>query len=262
MNRADRLNAILELLGESGRVEVETIMRELEVSAPTARRDLDALAGQQLLTRTRGGALSHSVAYDLPLRYKRARHGDAKARIAAAASDLVRPGDVVGLSGGTTSTAIAAALAARPDLMASGAQPSLTVVTNALNIAVQLVVRPQIKTVVTGGVANPRSYELVGPYSTSVLDQITLDLAFIGVNGVSPDVGGTVHDEREATINALMAQRAAKAVIVADSSKIGRRAFATLGVPDAVRTLITDDGIADEQRAAFEERGFEVIVAR
>ncbi|WP_348788593.1 DeoR/GlpR family DNA-binding transcription regulator [Leifsonia sp. NPDC080035] len=261
MNRAERLNAVLDLLAEDGQIEVEEIVAKLDVSAATARRDLDALASQQLLTRTRGGAIGQSVAYDLPIRYKREQHTPEKLRIAQAASALVPRGAVVGLCGGTTSTAVATVLGSRPDLMEPSPHPNLTVVTNAINIAAQLVMRPQIKTVVTGGVVHARSYELVGPYSDVVLEKITMDIAFIGVNGIDPIVGATVHDEGEASVNSLMARRATRSVVVADSSKIGRKAFATLGGPKVLTTLITDDGITDEQRAAFVEHGIEVIVA-
>lgn len=261
MNRAERLNAVLDLLAEAGQVEVDDIVEKLDVSAATARRDLDALASQQLLTRTRGGAIGQSVAYDLPLRYKREQHAPEKLRIAQAASALVPRGAVVGLCGGTTSTAVASVLGARPDLLEPSPEPSLTVVTNAINIAAQLVMRPQIKTVVTGGVVHARSYELAGPYSDVVLERITMDIAFIGVNAIDPVVGAMVHDEGEASVNSLMARRATRAVVVADSSKIGRKAFAALGDTELLSTLITDDGITADQRAAFEAAGVEVIVA-
>ncbi|GAA1439813.1 DeoR/GlpR family DNA-binding transcription regulator [Leifsonia poae] len=261
MNRAERLNAVLDLLAESGQVDVDDLVLKLDVSAATARRDLDALASQQLLTRTRGGAIGQSVAYDLPIRYKKEQHAPEKLRIALAASALVPRGAVVGLCGGTTSTAVATVLGSRPDLMEPSPHPNLTVVTNAINIAAQLVMRPQIKTVVTGGVVHARSYELVGPYSDVVLEKITMDIAFIGVNGIDPVVGATVHDEGEASVNSLMARRATRAVVVADSSKIGRKAFATLGGPKILTTLITDDGITAEQRAEFADHGVEVIVA-
>ena len=135
-----------------------------------------------------------------------------------------------------------------------------SVVTNAVNIAAQLVMRPQIKTVYAGGVVQARSYELVGPYSDVVLEKITMDIAFIGVNGIDPVMGATVHDEREASVNSLMARRATRAVIVADSSKIGRRAFATLS-QSTFNTFITDSAISASQLAAFADRGIEVIVA-
>ncbi|MFK4730818.1 DeoR/GlpR family DNA-binding transcription regulator [Agromyces mediolanus] len=261
MNRAERLNAVLDLLADGGRVEVDELVERLGVSPATARRDLDTLAEQQLLTRTRGGAVAQTVAYDLPLRYKNHQHTDEKERIAQAASALVPAGAVIGLSGGTTTTAIGNALASRPDIMESSPTPNLTVVTNAVNIATQLATRPQIKLVVTGGVLHPRSYELVGSYAEQVLNSVTVDIAFIGVNGIDPVTGPTTHDEREAAVNRLMATRAGRAVIVADSSKIGRTAFASMGGSRLFPLVITDAGITAEQREALAEQGYEVLVA-
>lgn len=261
MNRAERLNAVLDLLAETGQLDVDDIITRLGVSAATARRDLDHLASQQLLTRTRGGATGQSVAYDLPIRYKREQHAPQKQRIAIAASALVPRGAVIGLCGGTTSTAIATALGTRADIMESSPDSSLTVVTNAINIAAQLAMRPQIKTVVTGGVVHPRSYELVGPYSDVVLERITMDIAFLGVNGIDPVLGASVHDEREAAVNILMARRATRAIVVADSSKIGRTAFASMGGSELFGTLITDDGITADQLSAFADNGIDVILA-
>ena len=106
-----------------------------------------------------------------------------------------------------------------------------------------------------------RSYELVGNYADAVLGRITLDLAFIGVNAIDPVLGPTTHDEREASVNRLIASRAVRAVIVADSSKIGKKAFATMGDSRLFGTLITDSGITDEQRAELNEHGYEVIIA-
>jgi len=260
MKRPERLNAILDLLAESTQVEVEDIVNKLEVSPATARRDLDHLAAQRLLTRTRGGATSETVAYDLPKRYSKDQQAAKKRAIAHAASDLIPRGAVIGLCGGTTSTAIASVLATRRDLMEPSNKPTLTVVTNAINIASQLAVRPNIKIMVTGGILSPRSYELVGPYATSILQQVALDFAFVGVNGLDPEIGPTVNDEGEAAVNSLLARRAGQAYIVADSSKIGVRSFATMS-GYTFGNLITDDGITVEQRQEFEARGTNVILA-
>jgi DeoR family transcriptional regulator of aga operon len=260
VEKTERLNAILDLLAAEGSVLVEEIITRLGVSPATARRDLDSLATQRLLTRTRGGATMEAVAYDLPTRYSRDDHTRQKQAIARVASTLVPKGSVIGLCGGTTSTAIAQVLGMRPDLMEPSSKPSLTVVTNAINIAAQLVVRPNIRIMVTGGVVNPRSYELVGPYTDVILQRVALDIAFIGVNGLDPDIGPTVSDEGEAEVNALMARRASQTFIVADSSKIGTRNFATM-TGYVFSNLITDSGITDEQKAAFEAGGTKVIVA-
>src|SRR5690606_7993348 len=128
-----------------------------------------------------GGAVGKSVAYELPVRYKSHLRRQEKDAIARAASALVTTAAVVGLSGATTTTAIAAALAARADL------GQVTVVTNAVNIAAQLATPPDIKVVVTGGVIHSRSYELVGPFVEQLLSGIRLDIAFIGVNALSAE---------------------------------------------------------------------------
>ena len=257
MNRAARLAAILDLLAAQGEVGVEELVERFGTSPATARRDLDSLAEQRLLTRTHGGAVAQSVAYELPIRYKSHQRTDEKERIARAASALVPPGAVVGLSGGTTTTAIAAALAAREDL----AEHGLTVVTNAVNIAAQLATRTDIKVVVTGGVIHARSYELVGPFVEQLLSGIRLDLAFIGVNGIDAAAGASTHDEREAAVNRMMARRARRAIVAADSSKIGVAAFAEVGGVDLFPVLLTDGGIADADRTALRDAGYEVVVA-
>ncbi|MBP1326979.1 DeoR family transcriptional regulator of aga operon [Leucobacter exalbidus] len=262
MAKPDRLRAVLELLSEHGRVEIDDLVTTLGISPATARRDLDTLAEQRMLTRTRGGAEALTVAYDLPLRYRDMRDPTAvKQRIAAAASALVRVGDVVGLSGGTTTTAIANALATRPDIMAQSHEPNLTVVTNAVNIAAELATRPQVKLMVSGGIVHPRSYELVGSFAEDTIGQVSLSIAFIGANALSLDHGATTHNEREAVVNALMATRADRAVLVVDSSKIGSKAFAAMGGPDKFDTIITDNGITDADHAALSSRGYEVIIA-
>jgi DeoR family transcriptional regulator of aga operon len=258
MKRAARLNAILDLLAADGEVNVDELVERFGASAATTRRDLDSLAEQRLLTRTHGGAVAHDVAYELPIRYKSHQRSQQKESIAQAAAALVAPGMVVGLSGGTTTTAIAAALAARDDLSAG---PGITVVTNAVNIAAQLATRPDIKVVVTGGVIHSRSYELVGPFVEQLLRGVRLDMAFIGVNGMDAEAGATTQDEREAAVNRMMAERARRAVVVTDSSKLGTVAFAAVGGAELFPVLLTDDGATAASLAALRAAGYEVLTA-
>ncbi|MPY57584.1 DeoR/GlpR family DNA-binding transcription regulator [Streptomyces spongiae] len=257
MSRDARWKALLELLVEQGRLEVEEAAAELGVSAATIRRDFDQLAEQQMLVRTRGGAVVHGVSYELPLRYKTARRASEKQRIAKAVAGLVSPGEAVGLTGGTTTTEVARALAVRADL-ASGS-PALTIVTNALNIANELAVRPQFKIVLTGGVARPSSYELIGPLADGVLSQITMDVAVLGVVAFDVTHGAAAHDEAEAAINRLLCERAERVVVAADSSKLGQRAFAWICATGAVDTLVTDTAVEEETVRRFEETGVRVL---
>ncbi|WP_433872694.1 DeoR/GlpR family DNA-binding transcription regulator [Saccharopolyspora sp. CA-218241] len=260
MNRHERLSTLLDIVGQRERIDVDEMAAELGVSAATIRRDLDQLAGQQLVARTRGGAVASNVTYDLPLRHKSARHAPEKQRISAAAAALVRPGMVVGLNGGTTTTEVARAIATRTDLAERGEHPSLTVVTNALNIANELIIRPHVKIVVTGGVARQQSFELTGPLGTRILDEIALDLLFLGVDAIDPASGAYAHHEGEASINRLMTSRAARVAVVADSSKLGRRAFAQICPCSRVDALITNEGADEELVSAFRGEGAQVQV--
>ena len=261
MNRPERLNAVLELLAQDGKLDVDDLTVKLSASAATIRRDLDYLAEQQLLTRTHGGAVANSTSYDLPLRYKTARHAGEKQRIGQAAAALVPVGAVVGLNGGTTTTEVARSLATRADLHALGPDTQLTLVTNALNIASELTVRQHVKIVVTGGVARPQSYELTGPLAGGVLEQLALDIVILGVDAVNVGLGASAHHEGEATINRLMASRAEQVVVVADSSKLDRRAFARICPLGAIDVLVTDANANAETVSAFQASGVRVITA-
>jgi DeoR family transcriptional regulator of aga operon len=262
VTRYRRLNDLLELLATDGQLTVQRAAGALGVSAATVRRDFDDLAAQQMLTRIRGGAVARGVTYDLPLRYKTERHPTEKHRIAAVAAAMVRPGQVAGLNGGTTTTEVARVLAVRADLQSGDPlAPALTVVTNALNIAAELAVRQNIKIVVTGGVARPQSYELTGPLATSVLEQVALDLVILGVDGIDAEAGATAHHEGEASINRLMTRRARRVIVAADSSKAGRRAFARICATEEVDVLVTDPGIDADQSARLADAGVKVILA-
>jgi DeoR family transcriptional regulator of aga operon len=263
MNRVARWNALLEILAnaEDGHLSIDEAVQALGVSPATVRRDFDELARQEMLRRTRGGAVSQGLFYDLPLRYKTARHASEKQRIAEAAVRLLSPGQVVGLNGGTTTTEVARSMAAKSDLMSDGSRPALTVVTNALNIATELTVRPNIKIVVVGGVARPQSYELIGPLATKLLSDITLDVAITGVDAIDAEAGACAHHEGEASINQLMASRARRLCVVADGSKVGKTAFARIAPVDNVDVLITDSSAPAEAVRQIEAAGCQVVVA-
>lgn len=261
MDRHERLNLLLDMVGQRDKIDVDRTAAELDVSPATIRRDLDHLAERQLLTRTRGGAVASNVAYDLPLRHKAARNAPEKQRISAAAARLVEPGMVVGLNGGTTISEVARAIATRPDLAERRDSPALTVVTNALNIANELAVRPNIKIVVTGGVARQQSFELTGPLAVPILEEITLDLVLLGVDAVDPIRGAYAHHEGEASINKLMASRARRVAVVSDSSKLGGHAFARICATTDFHLLVTDTAADEAMLRAFEAEGVETITA-
>jgi DeoR family transcriptional regulator of aga operon len=248
MRQADRLSVILERLSANGSLSVTDLSSALGVSSATIRRDLQLLERQRLLSRTHGGAVPQGVLYELPLRYKSARYHDEKLRIAREAASRVTDGWAIGLTGGTTTTEVARALVDRP---------ALTVVTNALNIASELAVRANLKLVVTGGVAR-ESYELVGPLAEASLAGLNLDMVMLGVDGISPEAGLTTHHEVEAHTDLALIDRARKVIVVADSSKIGRVAFARICALSRIDELITDADADRAAVAAIEDRGVQV----
>ena len=239
MRRAERLDGILSRLASDGSVSVRELTEALDASPATVRRDLKLLEEQKLLSRSHGGAVRNGLLYELPVRYRGGRRAKEKGRIADAAAERIAEAQTVGLTGGTTTTEVARRLRGR----------RLTVVTNAVNIASELVVSEAIRLVVTGGVARTQSYELIGPLAERTLDGLNVDLMFLGVDGVNAS-GATTHDEVEAQTNRKMVERAARVVVVCDSSKIGRSALSRICTLAEIDELITDtDGPAEHLEA-------------
>ncbi|MDR1392670.1 MAG: DeoR/GlpR family DNA-binding transcription regulator [Bifidobacteriaceae bacterium] len=261
MDRHARLSALLAMLAERGKVDVDEAAEELSASSATIRRDLVYLDSQRLATRTHGGAVANSAAYDLPLRFKTQRAIEEKRRIGQAAAELVAIGGVVALNGGTTTLEVSRALAARRDLAAGTQAESLTVVTNAVNVAAEMLARPYLKVVVTGGVVRAHSYELYGPLAERSIESLSVDMLFLGVDGFDLDFGASAHSDAEVSTNSLLVRAASRVVVVADSSKLGRRAFAQICPVQAVSVLVTDSGIDPALRFRLEGAGVEIITA-
>jgi len=155
----------------------------------------------------------------------------------------------LGLTGGTTTTELARQVADRR---------GLTIVTNALNIASELAVRPELRLIVTGGVARSESYELVGQFAEATLEGINLDLAVVGVDGITARGGLTTYQDIEAHTNNVMIQRAGRVIVVADGSKVGRLALARICEAAAVDELITDVSAPADELARLREAGVTV----
>jgi DeoR family transcriptional regulator, aga operon transcriptional repressor len=249
VRKGERLSAILDHLADSGRVEVTDLAHRLGVSGATVRRDLQALTASRLIARTHGGAVAAELGEELPVRIKASRHQPEKIRIGRAAAALVAEGAVVGMTGGTTARELARALADRR---------GITVVTNAINIAAELAGQPGLRLVVIGGIVR-RSYELVGPAAEAMLANYHLDIAFIGVDGLTAREGCTTHDEMEAQTDRTFIDRAQRSVVVTDSSKIGVVRFARIAPLSRVTEVVTDDGVAAEHLDALRAAGPRVI---
>jgi len=250
---SERHMKILQQLTRHGSLEVNALSQVLQVSPSTVRRDLTALERSGLLVRTHGMAqLPSPIRYELPFEERAARRVEAKRKIAALAQSLVKPGDTVGLSGGTTATELARYLRAKEDV---------TIVTNALNIALELKAQDSQRVLVTGGMLNLDSYDLVGDLTTSAFERVHLDIAFQGVTGVDLRFGFTVADEPDAVVARAIRAVSDSLYIIADHTKIGKTTFARFCDLSKVNGLITDDGITQQQRDELCSTGLTVLVA-
>ncbi len=256
-DQATRWRMLLDALAAHQRLSVTEASELLGVSAATVRRDFTELARQQLATRTHGGVVATSVAYDLPARY-RITSDDPRERIAREAASRVEPRSVVAFNGGTTTSAVARHLAQRVDLQ-SGFD-AVTIVTNALNIASEMVLRPSIRTVVIGGVARPESYELHGPFASRVLADLLVDQLFLGVDGLTADEGASCSHLGEAGINAEMVGKAQRVTVVAAADKLGKVTLARICGIDQIQALVTDSSADEQVVARLRDAGLEVTL--
>jgi DeoR/GlpR family transcriptional regulator of sugar metabolism len=246
-----RRDAIAMSVAQSGQVSVAELTETLGVSAMTVRRDLELLEEQGLIRRVRGGALARiSNAYEPPYVGRAAQHSEAKQRIAKAAVDLVIDGDTIVLDTGTTSLEVAYALRGRK---------VITVVTAALRVAMELANEPDIRVVVAGGFIRPGELSLVGTLAENVFNEFNCDTAFIGVGGVHPTKGITDYNPDDARIKRLAVAAAARKVVLADASKLGRAAFVNVATADEIDVLITDASGDNPTLRALSDVGVSVI---
>jgi len=247
-----RREQILETLRESGEVKIDDVVVRFGVSPATARRDLRLLERQGLAIRRHGGAATpESSLYEASFLERERAYIAQKRRIALAAVVLVRDAQTIALTGGTTTAAVARALRGR----------EVVVVTNAVNIAMELAREPRIRVHLTGGRLRGASYELVGSAAAQTLQGLNVDVAFIGVNGISVERGLTTFNEEEAEINRAMVYAAQRAVVVADHSKLEKATLVQICPINAVGLLVTDREARVEHVELFQQAGLEVVLA-
>jgi len=251
----ERRRRIMELMESQERVTVEELVTRFGVSAVTIRGDLDALAGSGSLIRSHGGALKRTEAVeDVPIAVKETLHHAEKVRIGQVAARMIRDGETILLDSGTTTAEIARQIRTLK-------LQSLNVITNALNIAMEVATIPFVRLIMIGGILRQMSYSLAGPPAEQTLRQVHADRLFLGVDGLDPDIGYMTPDVLEAQLNAIMIQVSREVVVVADSSKFQRRSLSVIGPIDAAHKIITDGGVSPEAVVAVRDRNVEVIIA-
>lgn len=248
----ERRTKIYELVKEEGAVRTAALSDIFGVSEVTIRQDLDKLAADGFIAREHGGAYLNTIPDQVArLALEHTENMDKKGRIGQAAAALVRNGERIILDAGSTTTEVARAIHAA----------DLTVITNALNIALLLGSRPGISVMATGGDFKAPTLSLTGEKAAAFFDNINVDKVFLATAAVDVEAGLTYPGFADLPVKRAMIASARDVYLVADSTKIGRRSLATLGGIDLLHAIITDDGIADGVRGVFEDAGVRVIVA-
>jgi DeoR family transcriptional regulator of aga operon len=243
----------------SGDISVSNLVDEIGSPAPNIRRDLARLEKRGLIRRTHGGAtlvepmLYEPFRHDTSFQARDIRYADEKRRIGLAAAQLISEREVVGMNASTTTTQVGRSLRHRQ---------GISVITNALNIGMELCNQPAIKTTLTGGsIAWVWTFALIGQSTLNSLKDVYLDKTFIGVTGIDLERGVTTLEPEEAYVSQAMIHQAKQVIVVADSSKIGNVSSARICPLSAVHTLVTDSGISEEAFQAFTAKGINVIRA-
>ena len=233
----ERQARILALLGERGRIRNTELAELLGVTEPTVRKDVADLARQRRLRRTHGGVIAVRPTFEPDLPARVGRNAEAKTRIARACLSLVSAGDAVYLDGGSTVLRIAELMADETDPLR--ATWNVNVLTNAVAVAQTLADRPGVRHTMLGGTYRPTGGCFVGPLTLADLETFTVNVAFLGVTGLT-EQGFTVADLGEAQVKKAIVDRARRVVVAMDVTKLGTSDFAKVCDLDAVATVVTD----------------------
>ena len=255
MLQTKRQEAIVKLLRQEKSVKIKELAEQFGVSVITIRRDFDELVEKGLIKKVYGGAvLAENPVADrgkLLFSARLARQHAEKVRIARAAAELVQEGDVIVLDIGTTCLEIARQLKHHRDV---------TVLTNSLPILNELI-DTELTVYSLGGRLRNGEFALCGNLALNSLENFCISKAFVSAGGVTLEKGLTGHNRESMELCAAIIAHTDRAILVADSSKFGKNAFAVIGPLDRMDTVITDDGISEEYAEGIRERGIRLLIA-
>ena len=250
----ERRALILRLLEQKEEVQVTELSRETGISEVTIRKDLTVLQNRHLLLRTRGGAMRKPVENnneETAIDRKRLFNIKDKERIGEEAVKLIKDGDFIMLDSGTTTLEVARHL---------GDFQHLRIITNAMNIATELMQYKRFDVVLLGGNVRMNSQSMVGPLALSVLRNFRGYKLFLGVDSFSLENGVSTPDLEEALLNQIMIQQAGKVIAVFDSSKFNKRSFVHVAEVGQLDYIITDRAIPVGMPSKLKAAGIEVRV--
>lgn len=255
MYAEERQQAIAQLVTETGRWSVNDLAARFQVTTETVRRDLSALELIGLVRRVHGGAVAGErlAVIDTALGERDVAHAEQKEQIAQAAlAQLPMAGGSILLDAGSTTSRFAAALPSTIELV---------VITHAVPVAARVAPRANLRLHLLPGRVRTTTQAAVGAETVAALADLRADVAFVGTNGLTIEHGLSTPSTDEAAVKRAMLRGARRVVLLADSSKVGVESPIRFATIEQVDVLVTDDGIDDEERAAFERAGLEVVVA-
>ena len=250
----ERRNRILEELHQQSRVSIRECAEKYGVTEVSIRTDLEYLENKGLLIRVKGGAVSRTLVADeeeLPIESKAREHAREKKAIGKAAAALIREGETVILDSGTTTLEIARRL---------GDFKDLTIITNGVNIAMELAKYPQLSVIMLGGFMRSASLSITGMTAESTLKDYFVDKVFLGVDSFNLEKGLSTPSADEASINRTMIECAKEVIAVFDSSKLNKRSFASICSLSSLNTVITDSALPQEAASALQNAGIRVVL--
>lgn len=249
-----RRDKILELLQEDGSAKVLDLAKLFKVTEVTIRQDLEKLENEDLIIREHGGAYLKNVKDQVgTFSLAHQENLDKKELIAAKCLDFIESGDTIILDSGSTTTEIAKKLKGFKNL---------TVITNALNIALMLGVEPGIEVIVTGGEFKPPTLSLTGQKAADFFKGLNVQKLFLATAGISLKAGLTYPSISDLVVKKAMIEAAETTYLVADSTKMSRAAFASLGALSLIDYIITDSGIDKKHQQVFKDNEIELIIAK
>lgn len=248
----ERRDQILNLLREHGKVRVKDLSRQLKISEVTVRNDLQELHQRGRLRKTHGGAMPpDSSNGEAPLQEKYFSHAEEKRRIGAAAAALVNDGETIILDSGTTTQEIAKRIKDKQNLI---------VITNGVNIAMELVGVRGIQVVLLGGVLRDNAFSIGGHFAEDMLQHLSADKLFLAADACDPEFGVSTPNLEESRVNQAMVRIAREKILVADSSKFGKRGLSRIVPLFDLDQVITDTNLANEFQQTLRERGMKLTL--
>ena len=252
MTKEERQSIILELLIQHNSILVTDLATHLNVSSVTIRKDLTDLEREKKLYRNHGKAILIDPYIDnRNVSEKEKLYVEEKRLIGMKAASLIAPKDSILIASGTTMHALARSIVPVDEL---------TVITASMEVSNILASEKNIYIIQLGGILRHSSLSVVGKYAENILADFSCSKLFIGVDGIDLDFGITTTNMMEASLNRVMMQTAQKTIVLADSSKFGRRGFGKICSLDCIDVIITDSGISQSMAQAIEEMGIELIV--